>query len=201
MICLPVAALILAAGTASRMGRLKQNLPFEDRTLLRHAIRQATLAGFAKTFVVVGAHADEVQASIASDPVEIVRNPEWASGMGSSIVAGVRQIQQVDGNYAGLAILAGDQPFVTAAHLREMVHELPRHPVDVIAAEYAGTLGIPVVFGRQMFGRLQQMPAGAGAKAMLQDASIRVFRFSLPEAAMDVDTPDDWQRANAAGRP
>ena len=195
MTCLPFAALVLAAGTASRMGKLKQNLPFEGSTLLRHAIHQAIAAGFTKTFVVVGAKAQEVQTSIASEPIEIVHNPEWSSGMGGSIVAGVRQIQQEpDANYAGVAILAGDQPFVTAQHLREMARELSRHSVDVVAAEYSETIGIPAVFGRQMFGRLLQMAPAAGAKALLQNAAIRVFRFPLPEAAMDVDTPEDWSR-------
>lgn len=183
------------------MGKLKQNLPFEGSTLLRHAIHEATAAGFIKTFVVVGAFADQVQASIATERVEIVLNPDWQRGMGSSISAGMLQIQQMDGSYAGVAILAGDQPLVTAAHLRDMARELSRQSVQVVAAEYSGTIGIPAVFGRQMFGRLAKLPAAAGAKTLLQDPAVRVFRFPLPEAAIDVDTPDDFSRLQSEERP
>ncbi len=53
--CLPVSAVVLAAGAATRMGKLKQLLPYRGRTLIQHAVDQALQAGFDPVVVVVGA--------------------------------------------------------------------------------------------------------------------------------------------------
>ena len=183
----PIAALILAAGSATRMGRLKQLLPFRGKTLLQHAIDQATHAGFDPVVVVVGAQADTVAAAIGSAPVKIVRNDAWETGMGSSVAAGTRPLQQCD--VAGVAILLADQPLVTARHLREMVSLLDGS--NIVAAEYGGTLGVPAFFPRQMFTALASLAPEAGARHILRTASASVSAYPLPEAAIDIDTPDD----------
>ena len=176
------------------MGSLKQLLPFKDGTLLGHAIEVARKADFSPLIVVVGAEADAVQAAIAAKPVEIVRNPEWRVGMGSSIQAGVKKFQELGAESAAVAILLGDQPLVTPSHLREMRKLLNTSSAWVVAAEYGGTLGVPALFKRRLVSRLGQIPADAGAKHLLLDPELKVQPFALPEAAVDLDTPKDWAR-------
>ena len=91
-ILLPVAAVILAAGAATRMGKLKQLLPYRGRTLIQYAIDQAIEAQFAPVIVVVGAEADLVRSALASRRIEIVENPRWKTGMGSSVAIGVQRL-------------------------------------------------------------------------------------------------------------
>ena len=184
-----IAALILAAGAATRMGRLKQILPYRGTTFLQHAIKQATDAGLSPIVVVVGAHAGLVTGCIGSANVRTVYNEQWESGMGSSIAAGIRHLEGAD--VAAIAILLPDQPLVTADHLRAMAALLESS--NIVAAEYGGTLGVPAFFRRGLFPALASRPPEAGARHLLRN-SPDVCPYRLPEAAIDIDTPEDLAR-------
>lgn len=190
--CLPAAAIVLAAGAARRMGTLKQLLPYKGRPLVRHAARQAIEAGFSPVIVVAGAQADEIRAAIASEPVEIVENGHWATGMGSSLSAGVRHLLEMETDVAAVAVLLADQPLVSSEHLRSMRNRLHLVSAPVIAAEYNGTVGVPALFRRSLLAQLSALPPEMGARALLRDPSLAVDAFPLPEAASDIDTPDDY---------
>jgi molybdenum cofactor cytidylyltransferase len=191
--CLPVAAVVLAAGTASRMGRLKQLLPYRGGTFVQHAVRQALEARFDPVIVVVGAGAEAVQAAIAPEPVHVVHNEGWQRGMGSSVSAGVRRIQEEGFASAAVAITLADQPLVTGEHLRAMRQEIYLSGAAVVAAEYNGMLGVPAIFARKLMGELINLPPEAGARHLLRRPELQVKAFPLPEAAMDIDTPEDLQ--------
>jgi molybdenum cofactor cytidylyltransferase len=156
------------------MGRLKQLLPYRGRTLLQHAIEQARHAGFTPIIVVVGACADLVTAPLAHEPVEIARNDAWQLGMGSSIAAGIRQL--IARNPSALpdaaAILLADQPLVTS--------------------QYSGSLGVPALFKRCLFPLLEALPPASGARHLLRQPSAPLRAYPLPEAAQDIDTPQDF---------
>lgn len=195
--CLPVAAMILAAGAATRMGTLKQLLPYRGRTLVQHAAEQAVQAEFDPILVVVGAEADSVRSALAAQKTTIVNNPDWQSGMGSSVSAGVRRLQEDETESAAVAILLADQPLVTAAHLKEMRDRLHRTGAAAIAAEYGGILGVPALFKRHLFGALAQLRQDAGARHLLRQPGITVDPFPLPEASVDIDTPGDFANLEA----
>jgi molybdenum cofactor cytidylyltransferase len=181
-----IAAVILAAGAATRMGRLKQLLDYQGTTFLQHAINQAAIAELSPIVVVVGSDAELVTASIGSAQVITVCNEAWESGMGSSIAAGIRRLQSFD--VAAAAILVADQPLVTAEHLRAMA--ALAHSSKMVAAQYNGALGVPAFFRREMFPALESLPPEAGARHLLRN-SAEVTAYPLPEAAIDVDTPHD----------
>jgi molybdenum cofactor cytidylyltransferase len=181
----PAAGIILAAGAATRMGRLKQLLPYRGKTLVEHAVEQALGAGFDPVVVVLGAEAAAVRAALAMQPVRLVENPRWHLGMGSSIAAGVEVLLDA----RSLGVLLADQPFVTARHLREMQARLDSSDASAVAAQYSGTLGVPALFKRELFEALRSLDPAAGARALLRD---RATAFPLPEAAMDIDTPEDF---------
>ena len=179
------------------MGRLKQLLPYRGRTLVEHSVRQAREAGFRPIVVVVGAEAETVSAALAGEPVLIAHNQAWESGMGSSIAAGMGRIEASDAE--AVAILLADQPLVTSGHLIAMATLLERADVSMVGAEYNGTLGVPALFKTGMFPLLAALPPEAGARHLLRGSGSEIAVFPLPEAAMDVDTPDDFEALNAAG--
>jgi molybdenum cofactor cytidylyltransferase len=191
--CLPVGAVILAAGAATRMGKLKQLLPYRGRTLIQNAVGQAIGADFDPVVVVVGAESAAVRSAVASQKVVIIENSYWQSGMGSSISAGVRWLRAEKTEAAALAILLADQPLVTADHLSEMRTRLHQMSADAVAAEYSGTLGVPALFKRSLFGALSELPPSTGARQLLRQPGLTVEPFSLPEAAFDIDTPADYE--------
>lgn len=187
-----IAAVILAAGAGTRMGRIKQLLPYRDGTLLQHAIKQAAGAGFSPLLVVVGAEADAVSRSIAELPVEIVVNECWQNGMGSSIAAGVRRLQDSELDPDAIAVLLSDQPLVEAKHLTAMRHLLDQTNLQIVAAEYNGMAGVPALFRRELFSFLTSLPGEAGARHLLRSSGLKIATFPLPEAAADIDTAAEF---------
>ncbi|MDQ2844440.1 MAG: nucleotidyltransferase family protein [Acidobacteriota bacterium] len=190
--CLPVGAVLLAAGSATRMGTLKQLLPFRGRTLIEHAVGQAIEAGLEPLIVVVGAEGAAIRYKLASKPVAIVENKLWQSGMGSSIAAGVRHLQELEAGSAAVAILLADQPLVGAGHLSEMRSLFARSEGATVAARYNDTLGVPAFFKREMFSALACLQPAEGARTLLRGQGHKVIPFDLPEAAVDIDTPEDF---------
>ena len=186
-----MAAIVLAAGSASRMGRLKQLQTYQGKTLVGRAIDTALEASFDPVLVVVGAEAGAVQASVASQRVSIVQNPQWVEGMGSSIRAGVRQLLNERTDVAAVLITLADQPLVTARHLGAMRTAFHQNKMSIVAAEYSDTVGVPAIFSRALFDSLANLPTGSGAKHLFSQAGVSVHRFALPEAATDIDTPED----------
>lgn len=179
------------------MGKLKQLLPYRGRTLVEHCVQQAREAGFAPVIVVIGAEPESVRASLAALPVEIVQNDEWESGMGSSLMAGMRRVEEIGSDSAAVAILVADQPLVTTHHLSRMRTQLHIGKAPIIAAQYSGALGVPALFKRELFTVLASLPPHAGARHLLRDSGVEVTPFPLPEAAIDIDTPDDLAALNA----
>jgi molybdenum cofactor cytidylyltransferase len=188
----PVAAIVLAAGGASRMGQSKQLLRFRGKPLVEHAITKAIEAGLSPVIVVAGAQADELRRAIAGLPVEIVQNDAWQTGMGSSIAAGVRCLIEMETGAAGLSILLSDQPLVEATDLSAMRGLLEVSEAKIVAAEYNGTLGVPAFFNRELFDTLAFLAPETGARAILRSSGAQVAAYPLPEAAIDIDTPEDF---------
>lgn len=177
--------MILAAGAATRMGRLKQLLSYRGKTMVAHAVEQALAADFDPVVVVVGAEAASVRAVLAGQPVRLVENPRWHEGMGSSIVAGIETLLEAP----AVAVLLADQPLVTARHLLDMQALLEGSTAPAVAAQYSGTLGVPALFKRELFQALRLLDPAAGARALLREYATP---FPLPEGAVDIDTPEDF---------
>jgi molybdenum cofactor cytidylyltransferase len=188
------AAIILAAGAAARMGQSKQLLAYRGRTLLQHSIKQAIGAGFQPIVVVVGSNSHMVTASIAGEAVKIVHNERWKTGMGSSISAGMRVLLESDEVPEVVAILVADQPLVEAKHLAAMRELLWAAGSSIVAAQYSDTIGVPALFKRELFGALLSLPPEAGARRLLRSSDADVTPFPLPQAAVDIDTPEDFER-------
>lgn len=188
---LSVGCIILAAGEGRRMGALKQMLPYGGGTMLWHVVDTALDAAFGPVVVVVGANADTVREALQHKDVLVAENPAWQSGMGSSIMAGLKVLQEADDMLGAAAILLADQPAITARQYSSMRTLLQSSAADAVAAEYAGTVGVPAIFAASCFPKLLSLAPESGAKHLLRDGGLEVVRFPLPEAAHDVDTPDD----------
>jgi molybdenum cofactor cytidylyltransferase len=182
---------ILAAGASTRMGVAKQSLPLHGIPLLQRAVQTATAAGAGPIVVVLGARAHELQPILLGQPVQVVINPDWQSGMGTSIRAGIAALhgQPID---AAMIFLC-DQPLISSAHLTQMIAAHFSAAKPMTAAFYAGTLGTPVIFSSTLFNALQNLNDAQGGKTLINQHPDQVQTFDLPEAAADVDTPADYR--------
>lgn len=182
------ALILLAAGASTRMGRPKQLLPYRGVPMVRRAAMVALASLCRPVIVVTGANAEAVGAALDGLPVTLVFNAEWEGGMGTSIGAGLRALPvEVDSAVLALA----DQPLITA----EIYNSLLGEPgCDIVAARYAGTVGVPVLFRRRYFAELLALPASQGCKGVIL-AHREACRFvDCPEAEVDVDTPEGYRR-------
>ena len=191
---LRIAAIILAAGAATRMGKLKQLLPFQGRTLLEGSLRQAVEAGFDPIVIVLGAQAEIIREAFLEGRARIIENVAWQLGMGSSLAAGFRYLESSHADVDAAAVLLADQPLVRANHLLQMARLLASQDVSAVAAEYNSTTGVPAIFTRQHFETLANVDPATGARGLLRSPGLNVAKFPLPEAAADIDTPEDFAR-------
>jgi molybdenum cofactor cytidylyltransferase len=182
-----VGVVILAAGGSSRMGAPKQLLKFRGQTLIQRAVKTALGSVCRPAVVVLGGNADLMEREI-SGGVKIVRNGRWSEGMGSSVACGVEAIQE---ETDAIILMLCDQPLITSAILDRFATESDR---GLAAAEYNGTIGVPALFGREYFRELRSLIGKEGAKKILLRNEAQVVRVSCPEAAIDIDTVDDYQR-------
>lgn len=195
----PVAAIILAAGASSRMGRPKQVLPFGGSTLLRWVAEQAVAAAVSRVFVILGAHAAVVEPALDGLPVETVWNPDWEEGQGASVRTGVRYLLDRAPETGAVLFLLGDQPFVTSASIDRLILTHRRTGAPLVASEQGdGRLGVPALFAAAFFGELARLEGDVGARHLLRVHEEEAVGLSLPGADLDVDTPADYERLVAA---
>jgi len=181
---------ILAAGRSRRMGQPKLLLRLGGESLLRRAAKTA-LGVCPQVVVVVGAEADRMREELTGLPVTVVENPDYAQGISTSLRRG---IQAASGADAVLVLLA-DQVAVTPDHLRTLVDVWQRTSARVVASTYGGTVGPPVIFHRSIFPDLVRLMGDVGAKPVIERYRAEAVWVPLPEATLDVDTPEDWIQA------
>jgi len=184
--------IILAAGSSSRMGELKQLMKYKNKTLLQHIVGEAILAGLHPLICVTGYQSDMIKNSLSDVNVMIVYNSHWAEGMGSGIAAGVRELKQSDVDSVILAV--SDQPYVSAELFMTMIDRKEQSGRGIAACSYAGTLGTPVLFGRNYFDQLMSLNGNEGAKNIVKSNLPDVCPVEFEKGKVDIDTKQDYEK-------
>jgi len=185
---------ILAAGASTRLGRPKQLLNFDGKTLLRRAAETALATNCRPVSVVTRSGAEALAREISSLPVQIVVNSDWDKGIGTSIRAGVKAIAESGLRPEAVVLMLCDQPLVTATAIDKLVRRWSASGKPICAASYSGTIGTPAVFAASLFAELLNLADSEGGKAIISRHACDVETMELAEAAMDVDTETDFLR-------
>jgi molybdenum cofactor cytidylyltransferase len=193
-----IAAVILAAGCSSRLGQAKQLLEFEGKTLLERAIDATARAKCGPIIVILGANAREIVAQVDQSCAQFAENPDWEQGIGSSIRAGIVQVQKTESAVSAVLLMLSDQPFVGEEQLSRLVHARQKTRKPIVCSQYAETVGVPAIFGREFFGELMEL-GEAGAKGLLIAHSDQCAHVPMPEAERDIDTAADLSTLRDAG--
>ncbi|HST53108.1 MAG TPA: nucleotidyltransferase family protein [Pyrinomonadaceae bacterium] len=193
-----IGVVVLAAGASLRMGEPKQLLRYGGETLLSRAARAALDSSCRPAVVVLGSNAEELQKELAAACVRVVVNGEWAEGMSSSIRCGLRALEEsAAGGVEAAVFLLCDQPFVTSDIVNRLVEAYRARRAPLVVSEYgdAGekTRGVPALFSRALFAELEELRGAEGARRVIARHAAEAEVVKAPEAAFDVDTPDDYR--------
>jgi molybdenum cofactor cytidylyltransferase len=189
-----ISIIILAAGSSSRMGSAKQLLKIDDEFLLRRVVKEAVGADIGAVVVVVGSDEASVRDSLAALPVMVVVNKNWQQGMGASIKSGVQYVLNARPATEAILIMVCDQPHVDALYLQKIAKESIHPDKPIVASFYNETPGVPAIFSAPYFAALLALPDAQGAKKVIQENLMHTRLVDFPEGAIDLDTPDDFDR-------
>ena len=184
-------AIILAAGQAKRFGRAKLLAELHGVPLLHHALNAARDVCGHNTWLVTGHSAEKIEDTARGLAGHLVHNPEYAKGIGSSIACGATACSE---RADAIVIMLADQPLVSRSHLASLVSTWTGDADAIIATEFAGVLGPPVLFGRDYFAELCELRGDSGARQILETHTDAVTSVRFAPAAVDIDTPEDLER-------
>ncbi|MGH9400179.1 MAG: nucleotidyltransferase family protein [Thermoanaerobaculia bacterium] len=188
----PVAGVILAAGASTRFGRNKLLLTIEGESLARRAARAALAAGLDPVVFVLGHEAERIREELSNLPVRAVVNADYASGMNTSLAAGVAA---VPGEAAALIVLLADMPYVTADMVARLVEEFRRTGAGLVASDYEGVHAPPTLYARPLFPELGGPEGDCSGKRVVRRHQDEIVKVAWPAAALaDVDREEDWER-------
>jgi molybdenum cofactor cytidylyltransferase len=189
-----VTALVLAAGSSSRMGRNKLLLDLGGETIVRRAVRAAVDAAVDQVVVVLGHEETRVRAELAGLPCAIVVNPDHAKGAGTSVRTGVRQAADAD----AIVVVLADMPFVTAAMIATLVERHRATSAPLVVSHYGDVQAPPTLYGRALFAELLAIPGERCAKQVVRRHEQEAVVVAWPESALrDIDVPEDYEGARA----
>lgn len=184
--------ILLAAGASTRMGQAKQLLRIAGQSLIERGVKTALGTTFRPVVVVLGANREQIEPELSGLEVKKVFNPDWPTGMGSSIATGLDLLLQQEPLIQQVLILVGDQPLLQANTLTALVELQSQTQAPLVVSRYTDTLGVPALFTSALFAELTALHGAQGAKALIQKYRNQASIFDFPEGALDLDTPEEW---------
>jgi molybdenum cofactor cytidylyltransferase len=183
-----IAAIVLAAGTSTRMGDHKLLAELDGRPLIRHAVEAALGSAARPVVVVTGNGADGVRAALRGLDVRFVHNADFAAGMATSLATGVAALgSEID----GALICLGDMPRVAAAHLDQII-AAATDGVHIVVPTHERKRGNPVLLRRAVFAEVLELRGDVGARSLIERHADRVRTVAIddPAVVLDVDTAE-----------
>ncbi len=191
--------LILAAGVSSRLGKPKQMLHYNGKTLLQHGLQVAIDSAASPVIAILGANADLLKKDIDNNKITIVINKEWSEGMASSIRCGLEKLLEIAPLVDAVIIMVCDQPHVNVKLLNGLVEKYGETGNPIIASSYENSMGTPALFEKSIFEKLLALKGDTGAKKIMKENAERVSVVNFPLGKIDIDTMEDYESLLSTG--
>lgn len=188
-----VAGVILAAGDSSRMGRVKQMLPFNGKSILRCVVENAVASSLQSVIVVIGHEADRIEPMISGCDVTIVINRDYKAGQSASVKLGLYALPE--GTEAVL-YMQGDQPLVGPGTINRILDAYRDSPGPIVFPVFNGKRGNPVLFSSETFSDIELLNGDSGARPLFEKYAgmLQQVQVDDPYIHFDIDTEDDYRR-------
>ena len=188
-----ITGIVLAAGMASRMGQVKQLLPFRGKTILDVVLRNAVASRLHSTILVLGHAAALIEQKVGLEGVTTVINRQYRDGQSTSLQAGLAAVSK---DTDAAMFLLGDQPLVTTALIDRIIdaYEQSRSPLTI--PFFDGKRGNPVIVDRCLFDEIKQLSGDSGARTLFRSHADQIRKVPIADSAIhfDIDTWQDYRR-------
>jgi len=183
---------ILAAGASTRLGKPKQLLQYRGKTLLGHAINEATNSNADAVVVIFGKDADLFKKEIDEKKIRVAINSSWEEGMASSVRLGLDTLLNAKPYIDAVIFMVCDQPHISSSILNELIKTQQKTTKQIVSCNYGESIGPPALFHKKYFKELMKLSGDAGARKIIQQNMNDVATILFPEGKIDIDTKEDY---------
>ncbi|HKJ18584.1 MAG TPA: nucleotidyltransferase family protein [Xanthomonadales bacterium] len=184
-------AILLAAGSSSRLGQPKQLVSIEGEPLVVRQAKMLAALGFARVVVVTGAEHSQIAKLLADVRVQCVRNPDWEEGMGRSLACGVNAMPE---RARAALVLLCDQWKVMSDDVDLLISAWVENPQAGVVSTFDVSSGPPAILPRAMFQRLSRLKGDMGARNILKHWKGEIIPVQISNAGADLDLPEDLEK-------
>lgn len=175
------------------MGAQKLLLPFGATTVVGHIVAQLLASAVDEVCVVVGHDAGRMERELAASPVAVVANPEYDSGMLSSVRCGLRALPE---RCQAVLVALGDQPSLSSGLVDDMVRAFAATDRGILVPSFGNRRGHPILFSLRYRAEVLTHYDGVGLRGLLQAHPDDILELPVSTSAVlaDMDFPEDYQR-------
>lgn len=192
---LRVGAIVLAAGSGSRLGaQPKALLELEGEPLICRLLAALSGAGVDEVVIVLGHHAEAIEAVVRGFPVTLARNPAPDDGQLSSVRIG---LQVLSAKLDAVIVALADQPLINAQDISALIRAFAdRDDAAMVVPRVEGLPGNPVVIEARLRDQWLAGDVNAAGRQWRDDHPGRVHWFDSDNHRyrVDIDTPEDLRR-------
>jgi len=190
-----ISAIVLAAGESRRMGRPKQLLEWQGKTLLLHVLENLINSSADEIILVLGHEAEKIRKSLPEFQIKIVINPDYKQGMASSLRQGLLAMNPTS---EAFLVLLADQPGIGPEIINRVIRDFQQaDPKRGIGRPvYRGLQGHPVLIGVQYLQEALQLQGDVGARQILMNHPTDILEIEVDQdvVLMDMDTPEEYRK-------
>lgn len=175
------------------MGTPKQLLRIEGKTILERTLTNVRQAAVNEIVLVLGFAADAVQKQVSTEGLRVVHNEAYQHGMGTSLRTGLAAVNLES---SSALIVLGDQPFVRATTLNQLIECHRSSRPQIVIPLYRGFRGNPVLLDRAVFPEVLHLSGDVGCRAIFGNHTEGICKLAVddPGVLLDIDSPEDLQK-------
>lgn len=185
-----VAALVLAAGSSSRMGSNKLLADLNGSPMIAQTVKRIAASSVDRITVVTGHESEKISGALDGLKVNLVHNSYYADGLATSLRAGVAVLQN---SCDAILVCLGDMPLIDPRDIDRMIAAFsPAEQRSIVVPVHGHSYGNPVLWGAEHFSALLTCEGDRGARALLENHKDDVVEISVDSqgVVLDADTPE-----------
>jgi len=188
-----IGAMIMAAGSSQRFGQSKQLALFKGKSLVRNAVETAIDTGLKHVICITGHEYELIKTEVHDLECEVIFNKDFKEGIGASIRNGLKSLMRNVSGLQAVLIIHADQPLISSGLLSNIIGKYEPLKSTIVAASYAGTVGVPVLIDKAYFLEFTKLKGDEGGKKVLIRYAKKIIAVPFPDGAFDIDTKEDLE--------